>query len=217
MPDYGTETVQFAGSGAATVAALGDAFEVPFNADITDVVLTAGTAPTGADLVVDIFANGTSVFATALGVVGATANAQTGSTGGIALGDATFLFDATDGSREVQAGEVILIDTEKMLVTDVKGSSQVSQSGARGLYTVSVTRAYDGTSAAVHAAGASVFPAKPFIPAGATASGAEDQPYVAISGLPPIAKGAILTAAITQVGSSVAGANVQAEVVLTQR
>lgn len=215
MPEFGTETFQFAGSGAAAVGALGDAIEVPFDADITDVVVTL-TVAADAEVDADVLVNGVSVFATPLGTVATTADAQTAGTGGIAIGDATFLFDATDGSRQVEIGETLLIDSEKVLVTDVKGSSQVSSTGTHGLYTVSITRAQNGTAAAAHAKGANVLLAKPFIPTGALKSGAEDQPYAAI-GTFPINKGDTLTAALTAVGGTAKGTNPQVEVTLTER
>lgn len=215
MPDFGTETLQFAASGAAAVGAVGNAIEAPFDADVSDVLVTLSTAA-DAEVVADVLVNGTSVFATPLGTVATTADAQTGGTGGMGTTDATFLFDATDGSRQVQNGEVLLIGTEKLLVTGVTGSSQVSSTGSHGLYTISVTRAYDGTTAATHAKGTNVLPAKPFVPTGALKSGSEDQPYSAIGAI-SINKGDVITAALTAVGATAKGADPMVEVVLVQR
>jgi hypothetical protein len=215
MPEFGTETLQFASSGAAAVGAVGNAIECPFDADVSDVLVTLSAAA-DAEVDADVLVNGVSVFATPLGTIATTADAQTGGTGGIGTTDTTFQFDATDGSREVQNGEVILVGTEKMLVTGVTGSSQVSSTGTHGLYTVTVTRAYDGTSAAAHAKGVNVLPAKPFVPTGALKSGSEDQPY-STAGAFSISKGDVITAVLTAIGSTAKGADPMVEVVLTQR
>lgn len=218
MPDFGEEILRFGPSASTpTVAALGQSVEAPFNADITDVTVTSSVAPTGSDLIVDILVNGTSVFAAALGTVGETANAQTGGSGGINSSVTTMLFDPTGGQNNVQVGQVLLIGTEKVLVTSVTGSSQVDQGGATGLMSLGITRGYDSTTAAVHAAGASVFPAKPFIPISGTSSAAEDQPYAGVISVPPINKGDIITAAITQIGSGTAGGLTSATVTLVER
>lgn len=71
----------FAKSGAATVAALPErqvnSYDVPLR--VRKVVLTAGTAPAGSALVVDVKINGTSVFNAAGDRASIAAGAQVGS------------------------------------------------------------------------------------------------------------------------------------------
>jgi hypothetical protein len=219
MPDFGEVVLTFGPSASpATVAALGDPIEAPFDADVSNITMTAGGAPAGSAAVGDFKVAGVSVFAAQLGEVGEVADAQTGGSGGMAIGDLSFYFDPNDGQNDLIVGQTLLIGTENLVVTSVAGSSEVDEGGAAGLMKIGVTRAANGTAAAAHAAGAAVLPAPPSIAAGATSSATEDQPSEGVvANLPPISKGQLLSAALTAVGSGSAGNAVQMEVTLTER
>lgn len=194
-------------AGALTTSSVAVPEEVSYSADITDVVAVVGTAPTGADLVFDVLKNGTSIFASALGTVAV--RSPIGTT------DTTIWFEvAGNAALDITVGAVLLIDSEKFLVSgQVSGSSRVD--GATPVYNVPVTRAYDGTTAATHTAGTSVFAAKPFIAAGATKSSLAENGVLGAT--PSLAPGDVLTATVSQVGSSVAGSNLSINVELDQR
>lgn len=63
MPDV-RELFKLESAGALTVGTGKDRVVVPFNAEIVSVSAVVGTAPTGADLILDVLKNGTSIFTT---------------------------------------------------------------------------------------------------------------------------------------------------------
>ena len=63
--------------------------------------------------------------------------------------DTTLQVTNTSGSAEVAVNDVILVDSEQMLVTGVAG-------GGTNLYNLTVTRAYGGTGEGTHSNGATV-------------------------------------------------------------
>lgn len=56
------EAYQFAVTGALTVLAGAVAYPVPFNAELVSVYAQVGTAPTGADLLLNVRKNGVALF-----------------------------------------------------------------------------------------------------------------------------------------------------------
>lgn len=218
MPDFGHDNLVFTGAGAATVAQLGDSIATEQNADVVNVFITAGTAPTGSSLIVDILNSGTSIWATAIGTVGAygTAQSTSGGVSNFTSSSTSLIFVPNDDQGPgLKVGQYITIGTEQLLVSAVTGSSEVI--GAVGEYIVTVVRAQNGTSAAAAAYGVSVYQTKPFLPVSALSEVVPVvAPYVAPN-TPPLLAGSILTATVLQVGSTVAGSNVQVEVELDLR
>lgn len=204
MPDTSSElTLSIAGaiSTSSTVQR-----EVTESADITDVVAVIGTAPTGADLLFDVLKNGTSIFA-ALGTVAAKSP--------IGTGDLSISVEiAGNAANDIRQGQVLLIDSEQLLVSGpVTGSSKVD--GPQQVLTVPVTRAQNGTSAAAHTAGTNVFPAKPRIAAGQTKSSLTENGPLGVT--PTLAAGDVVSVTVQQVGSTVAGSDLNVTVELSQR
>ena len=95
MADF-RSIVKFESVGALTSGAGKDRFEAPFDCEILTVDAVVGTAPTGANLVLDILKNGTSIFTT-------TANRPTILAGATKVAVPTARPDVTD----VAAGDVI--------------------------------------------------------------------------------------------------------------
>lgn len=208
MPDDDLSPLLLQVAGALTTASVAGPVIASFDADITDVVAVVGTAPTGADLVFDILKNGTSIFAAALGTLAV--KSPIGTT------DTTIYFEqAGNAQLSIEQGQVLLIGSEKLLVSgQVTASSKVD--GATPVYAIPVTRGYDGSTAATAVAGASVFAAKPFIPASATKSSLVENPAWALqtSNLVP---GDVLTLTVSQIGSSVAGSNLSVDIEMDRR
>lgn len=204
MPDTSSE-LSLSVPGALSLASTAQK-EVTESADVTDVVAVVGTAPTGADLILDILKNGATIF----GAFGTIAPRSA-----VAAGDLTIYVEiAGNAAQDIRPGQVLLIDTEQVTVSgQVQGSSKVD--AANPVYAVPVTRASNGTAAAAHAAGATVFPAKPRIPAGQTRSALTENGPLGVT--PTVASGDVLSLAVTQVGSTVAGSNLDVTVELSQR
>ena len=57
-------TVEFGKSGTLAVTTTGGRWYLPYAITLVDMVLSVGTAPTGADLIVDVHKSGTTVFTT---------------------------------------------------------------------------------------------------------------------------------------------------------
>lgn len=180
--------------------------EVTESADITDVVAVVGTAPTGADLLFDILKNGTSIFG-AFGTVAARS--------AIGAADTTISVEiAGDAPEDIRNGQTLLIDSEQMTVNaPVSGSSKTD--AQHPVYTVSVTRGVNGTSAATHNAGATVYPAKPRVPAGQTKAALTENGPLSVT--PTVQTGDVLSVTVQQVGSTVAGSDLAVTLELDQR
>jgi hypothetical protein len=204
MPDTSSE-LTLSIPGALTLASTAER-EVTEAADVTDVVAVVGVAPTGADLLLDVLKNGTTIF----GAFGTIASKSA-----VAAGDTTFYVEmAGNAAEDIRQGQMLLIDTEQVLVSgQVGGSSKVD--AANPVYAVPVTRAQNGTAAAAHAAGATVSPAKPRIPAGQTKSALTENGPLGVT--PTLASGDVVSVAVTQIGSTVAGSNLDVTVELSQR
>lgn len=226
MPDTDELVVLKAAGTLAAGATVLDRFIANFTGDIADVKAVVGTAPTGAALIVDIQKNGTSIYADALATVagaGATAQGSSGTgvtssatqvvvspsnpgTGAASVGGAT-------SALPVEKGDLIKIDTEQMLVTDIGGAYSGTQVAGEGNETLTVTRAQNGTSAAAHNAGASVLPVPPTIAVSTTKSIGSSNG--GMSGR-KIAQGDVLTLVVTQVGSTVAGADLEVSITVNK-
>lgn len=180
--------------------------EVTMAADITDVVAVVGTAPTGADLLLDLLKNGTSVFSQ-FGTI------APGSAMGV--GDTTLYMEfAGTGQPDIRPGQTLLIQSEQLTVSgQPQGSSKVDNANA--VFAIPVTRAANGTTAATHAAGVAVSPAKPRIPAGTTKSATVENPPYGNTAV--LALGDVLTVTVTQIGSTVAGADLSVTIELSPR
>lgn len=204
MPDTSSELV-LSVPGALTTSSTTQR-EVTESADVTDVVAVVGTAPTGASLNLDILKNGTTIFG-ALGTIAAKSPA--GAT------DTTIYVEiAGNAANDIRNGQMLLVDTEQMTVNgQVSGSSKVDN--AQQVFAVPVARGANGTTAAAHTAGTSVYPAKPSIPAGATKSSLTENGPLGLT--PTVAPGDVLSVAVTQVGSTVAGSDLNVTVELSQR
>lgn len=182
--------------------------EVTMDADITDVVATVGTAPTGADLLLDITKNGTSIFSQFGTIAPGSAMSTT---------DTTLYMEFTgNGQPDIRQGQTLLIQSEQVTVSgQPQGSSKVD--AANAVYAIPVTRAANGTAAATHAAGVAVAPAKPRIPATQTKSATIENPPYATSGSGTVVPGDVLAVTVTQVGSTVAGADLAVTIELSPR
>lgn len=199
MPDT-RESVEVFSAGAATVATLAERVDMPFNGDIANVTLDVGTAPTGANLQYDVLDGGTSIFSAATGTL---INA-------VGTGDTTLVISQASGMSLPRQNQILLIGSEMVQVTDPPAGNQ-GQTQGNPEYTLTVTRAYGGTSAATHAAGAAVSPAKPQVVAAATNTGTAvfaPSKGAGGAGTPPISAGDVITFQCLQIGSTVAGSDV---------
>lgn len=179
--------------------------EVTEAADITDVVAVVGTAPTGADLLLDILKNGTTIFGP-FGTIAAKSP--------VGVADTTIYVEiAGNAAEDIRNGQTLLVESEQMTVTGITGSSKVD--AASPVYALTVTRAANGTSAATHAAGVNVSPAKPRIAAGATKSALTENGPLGVT--PSVTAGDVISVTVPQVGSTVAGADLAVTVELSQR
>lgn len=112
-PVVGSNIAQFSQGG--TLAVGSGTFKLPFtlNANLVSVQIAAGTSPTGADLVVDVNKNGTTIFTTQ-------ANRPT-----VPDGDADGVgSEATPDVTSVTAGDYLTVDVDQVGST-VAGSDMV--------------------------------------------------------------------------------------------
>jgi hypothetical protein len=204
--------------GALTVGVLPNSIEVPANGEIGDVVLTVGTAPVGASLIVDVLQNGTSVFAGNFGTVfGKGATSQNAPGQGVLAADQQINVQAPAKTPpSIEVGQTLQLEAEQVTVTAVQASSAAG-GGNNPVQVLTVTRGANGTTAANHAVGTPVTPAKPFIPAGSTKSAAVEMSSPAAAGVPSVSQGDVLTASVLQVGSTTAGSNLDVEIQLLAR
>lgn len=91
MPEI-KEAFKFESAGAQTVGANKDRWEAPFPGQAISVAAVAGTAPTGAALIVDVLLNGTTIFAGTKPTIAAGAT----SSGAVAVDPAVGRFVAGD-------------------------------------------------------------------------------------------------------------------------
>jgi hypothetical protein len=102
---------------ASTTVPVGISYTMPFPATVTKCWLTVTTAPTGADLTVDIHKNGTTIWTTQANRVKITAGATTGNTTtfditSIAANDVITAYVDVVGSSVAGVGLTIQLDTE---------------------------------------------------------------------------------------------------------
>lgn len=196
-----------------TVAAV-ESFNLPENADLVAVAVELSTAPVGSAAVFDVLDGGTSLFATALGVVRVGETAQGNDSGTpLSTTSTTVVIDPSGSELAIKNGLVITIDSEDMLVTASGGSYETEQGAPE--YQVTVTRAVNGTTATTHNVGASVYPAKPKVAAGSTASAGVYAPAGTV--LPSISYGSNLSLTCTQIGSTTAGGGGTATLEIAER
>lgn len=144
--------------------------DVSFNAELTNVSLSSSATTTTA-VVADVRKNGTSVF------TGQTiGNIQTGATAqgaGASVSASQPTIDVLPTGKNIEAGSVLLVESEQMLVTGVQGSPVQVGSG-QGVQRLTVTRGYNGTTGATHAANVAVSQALPTLPNASTTTGTLD-------------------------------------------
>lgn len=144
--------------------------DVSFNAELTNVSLSS-TAPATANVTVDVRKNGTSVFTGQ--VIGTVQTGATAQGPNAAVSAAQPYVDVAPSGSNIEAGAVIVIDTEQMLVTGVQGSPFQSPTGL-GVQRLSVNRGVNGTTAATHAGNANVFQGLPTLLTGQATTGTVD-------------------------------------------
>jgi hypothetical protein len=170
--------------------------EVPFAADIADVTVVAPANVTTAALTLALTRNGTDILAaTPLGTVAALGKTANSAGSGMTASSTTLYMEFTgNGQPDIQVGAVLTIGSEQVLVTgQVGGSSQVD--GPIPVYAIPVTRGYNSTTAAVHAAGVAINGTPPTIPIGSKQSGLGFNPPYGPT--PLLAEGDILVATIS--------------------
>lgn len=204
MPDS-LSTIDLTIAGALTTASVSKLEEVPFACDLANVEATIGTAPTGSALIYDILKNGASLFGTAVATIAPKSGIDTAAT-------SVQLEVVGNASVDFKQGAYLKLESEYVLINQVTGSPKVD--GNAPVYTVSVTRAQLGSTAAAHAAGVSAYPAAVIV-AGASKSVTVANP--AEGNTPTFTQGDTAQLAITQVGSTVAGSDITATLLVSQR
>ena len=120
MSDF-NETIAFQHnvSGALTVAAGAVPYPVPFPCELVGVSLAVGTAPTGADILVYVNKNGTTVFTNQANRPKVAAGSTTGSVGvqpGLAAGT-NYIYTPAPSSPplgDFAAGDKITVDVDQI-------------------------------------------------------------------------------------------------------
>lgn len=179
-----------------------ESIELPENADLDQVTVSLTNAPAGSSAIFDVLDNGTSMFATALGTIRTGETAQGNDSGSpMSTSSTTIVLTPGPSGLAPRKNQVVTVDSEDMQCVDVEGSYQTE--GGAPEYTLTVTRGFNGTTAATHAVGTSVYPALPKVTAGATASAGVYVP--AFQSSPEIATGSVVAVKCTQIGSTTAG------------
>jgi hypothetical protein len=213
MPDN-LEVLTVALPSPLTVATI-ESLSLPENADIAAVTVgPLTTAPVGSAAVFDVLDGGVSLFATAMGVVHNPANTAGSAAPSLTTSSTTLVIDASNVGLPPKKGQVLTIDSEDVVVTSEGGSPLTTGGGPS--FQVTITRAANGTTAATHAAGVSVFPAKPKVAAGTTSSAGI---YAASpkGNTPEVVGGDSVAVSCLVVGSTTAGGGGQLVLELAQR
>jgi hypothetical protein len=199
MPDN-LEVLTVALPSPLTVATI-ESLSLPENADIAAVTVgPLTTAPVGSAAVFDVLDGGTSLSGSAAPSLTTTST--------------TLVIDASNVGLPPKKGQVLTIDSEDVVVTSEGGSPLTTGGGPS--FQVTITRAANGTTAATHAAGVSVFPAKPKVAAGTTSSAGI---YAASpkGNTPEVVGGDSVAVSCLVVGSTTAGGGGQLVLELAQR
>ena len=215
MTTQGGDLLDITVAGALTTGVKPNQIEVPYNCDVADVTLDVGTAPTGSDLIVDVLANGTSIFGATLGHVANLSSAQAAGGGWDASSTDLLFTPASDGA--VQAGMTIKAGSEEIKVGSVVGDPHVEGGATSVVKLTGCTRGANGTSAATHAANVTVTAALPRVPAGQTKSSSENRGASNPAAAAQLSKGDVLSAQVTAIGSSVAGSDLTVNVQVVRR
>lgn len=196
-----------------TVATI-ETLELPDNNDVAVVAIDLATAPVGSNAIFDVQVASTSLFG-GLGTVRLGETAQGNDAAGLTTSSTTIVFTpSATGNAPVQ-GQVLTIDSEQVVATNVTGSYLTE--GGLPEYTLTVTRAANGSTAATHAAGATVSATPPTVVAGATASVGVYAPAITEGPGMNAPAGSALALLCTQKGSATAGGGGTATIELVQR
>jgi hypothetical protein len=203
MSDAGQAKNDFSlrSAGALTTGAK-DRFVAPASGTIDSVDAVVGTAPTGASLNFQIRKNGVALNPT-VGTVAPIATAQNAN--GQVSASAATIDVVLEPGVEVAVGTVLLIESEQVHVTGTAGSPQPGPSGLGDVYRLTVERGYNSTAAATHNGGTAVTYAGLSIAAGATKASSKVS-------LGEFVEGDVFDANITQIGSTVAGSDLEVTV-----